>query len=133
MATADIFDASKSLESPDWPPLPSLLAAALFLAAGFKQHQYHEYLSSLVKYSLPDREVFQYILCPHYTCECILYLALAVAGAPPGSTFNRSLLCALLFVCVNLGVTANGTKKWYLAKFGEDKISKRWKMIPPVF
>lgn len=47
--------------------------------------------------------------------------------------YNRTLICAVLFVAVNLGVTAKGTKKWYGEKFGVEKVQGKWRMIPGVF
>lgn len=70
------------------------------------------------------------MLCPHYTCECLIYIAIAYIAAPPGSSFNRSVLGGLLFVTVNLAATAHGTKQWYADKFGADEVAARWIMIP---
>lgn len=97
------------------------------------QYKCHKYLSSLRKYSLPEEGMFRYLVCPHYTCECVLYLALAVVAAPGHQLYNKTLMCAWLFVSVNLGVTAIGTKKWYADKFGSDKVRGKWKMIPLLY
>ena len=98
-----------------------------------KQYQCHAYLASLKKYSLPEQGWFRRITCPHYTCECLLYLSLAVVAAPEKQFCNSTLLCGLAFVAVNLGVTANGTRQWYMAKFGAERAKSRWRMIPFVF
>jgi 3-oxo-5-alpha-steroid 4-dehydrogenase 3 len=105
-------------------------AAALFFFAWYSQNKCHRYLASLKKYTLPEQGPFRYLVCPHYTYECLLYVALAMAAAPQGKLFNKTLLSGLLFVGVNLGATARGTKKWYEEKFGEDKVAKKWHMIP---
>jgi 3-oxo-5-alpha-steroid 4-dehydrogenase 3 len=97
------------------------------------QYRCHRYLSRLRKYSLPDAGMFRRIICPHYTCECLLYLSLAIIGAPGDQLCNRTLACGLFFVAVNLGVTAGGTKEWYLDKFGEGRVRTRWNMIPFVY
>lgn len=91
------------------------------------------YLASLAKYTLPESGAFKHIVCPHYTCECVLYLALAIAAAPAGMLLNQTLACTLVFVVVNLGTTAQGTKSWYAARFGADKVEHKWKMIPFIF
>jgi 3-oxo-5-alpha-steroid 4-dehydrogenase 3 len=96
------------------------------------QYQCHRHLSGLKKYSFPEDGLFQYLVCPHYTCECLVYLSLAVIAAPEGQLLNGTLSSAVLFVSVNLGVTANGTKQWYSEKFGS-KVQRKWKMIPFVF
>jgi 3-oxo-5-alpha-steroid 4-dehydrogenase 3 len=69
-------------------------------------------------------------LAPHYLAECTEYLALAIAGAPPGQWINKTLACAFVFVVVNLGVTAYGSKKWYEQRFGESPIRGKARMIP---
>ncbi|KAK5990053.1 Polyprenol reductase 1-like protein [Cladobotryum mycophilum] len=111
----------------------NLFGIAVFFFAWFKQSQFHRHLASLKKYTLPSDSWFQYIVCPHYTTECLLYLGLAFVAAPPGSLFNKSVLCGLAFVASNLGATAHGTKQWYASKFGTDQVAPRWKMIPFVF
>ena len=110
-----------------------LVAFSIFLAASYQQNECHGYLAGLKKYSLPEAGLFRYLVCPHYTCECLIYLALAVAGAPPGQIFNRTLLCATLFVAVNLGATAIGTQEWYRQKFGSERLASRHRMIPFLF
>ncbi|KAF4991885.1 hypothetical protein FGRMN_7533 [Fusarium graminum] len=125
-----------SWDSPGKPlQIPQRLSSALALyAVGyFKQNQCHRHLASLKKYTLPSEGWFEYLICPHYTAECLLYLAIAWIAAPPGQLLNRSVLSAVAFVVVNLGATAKGTKAWYANKFGADKVVKRWIMIPPVY
>jgi 3-oxo-5-alpha-steroid 4-dehydrogenase 3 len=64
--------------------------------------------------------------------ECGIYLSLVLLQAPDEQgRSNWSLLCALVFVIVNLGVTADETKKWMMAKFPERRkeIEMRWRMI----
>lgn len=111
--------------------VPSTLA--VFFAAWLKQNECHRYLASLKKYTLPSQGMFAYFVCPHYTCECVIYLAISFMAAPQGALFNWSVLCGLAFVAVNLGGTASGTRQWYAQKFGADKVAGRWNMIPFVF
>ena len=129
-------------------PLPStlwtwrnLVCILVFLAASWEQNRCHLYLSSLRKYTLPTKSIFQYIVAPHYTMECVIYLTLAILNAPVDghsghpTAINWTLFCALVFVVVNLGVTAGGTKHWQLDKFPDQKcaILKKWKMIPMMY
>lgn len=109
------------------------LALALYAIAYIKQNECHRHLASLKKYTLPNEGWFRFLICPHYTCECILYLAIAWVAAPPDQLFNRTVLLGLLFVAVNLGSTAAGTKKWCVEKFGAEKVAGRWIMVPFVF
>jgi 3-oxo-5-alpha-steroid 4-dehydrogenase 3 / polyprenol reductase len=97
------------------------------------QFKCHQYLSGLRKYSLPEAGMFRYLVCPHYTCECLLYLSLAIVAAPEGQLCNRTILCGLGFVAANLGITASGTRKWYSGKFGSEQIKDKWNMIPFVY
>ncbi|QUC18648.1 uncharacterized protein UV8b_02889 [Ustilaginoidea virens] len=129
-----IVESWRHFPDPVSPLTPRVsLALAVFAAAWFKQNQCHRYLASLQKYTLPSKGMFRYLVCPHYTCECVLYLAISCAAAPPGQLFNRTILCGVSFVAVNLGVTAAGTKQWYAGKFGASKVASRWRMIPGVF
>jgi 3-oxo-5-alpha-steroid 4-dehydrogenase 3 / polyprenol reductase len=107
-------------------------ATLLFGLASMLQQHYHRYLFSLKKYTLPDRFAFNYIISPHYTAECLIYVALSFLAAPAGLLVNTTMLCALLFVVVNLAVTADGTKRWMLAKFPDraQDIQQRHLMIP---
>ena len=102
------------------------------IASGI-QYDCHTYLSSLPKYTLPVHPIFQLIICPHYSSECLLYLAMTFLAAPRGKIVNQTVLNVLLFVLVNLGVSAGMTKEWYVQKFGADKVAERWKMIPFVY
>lgn len=112
------------------PSFRTFVSTLLFFLASGIQHDCHAYLASLKKYTLPVHPAFQRLVCPHYFAECIIYLALSFVSAPAGSTLNWTVACALVFVGVNLGITADGTKKWYEAKFGKESVSRRWKMIP---
>lgn len=113
--------------------LKAAIALPLFLSGWVMQHQCHKHLAGLKKYSLPDSGMFHYLVCPHYTCECLIYFSLAVLGAPPGQWCNRTLLSVLTFVAVNLGVTAYGTKNWYIEKFGPERVKAKWTMLPFVY
>lgn len=109
-----------------------LLFGGFFAHASYSQSLSHHYLSKLKKYTLPDSHGFKYFIAPHYTAECVVYASLAVIAAPPGHFVNWNLFCALIFVAVNLGVTADGTKRWMLTKFPDRRsdIELRRKLIP---
>lgn len=97
------------------------------------QHDCHHYLASLEKYAVPKHPLFQRVICPHYTAECAIYLSLALLAAPRGEIINQSVMCGVLFVVVNLGITAHNTEKWYATKFGADSVRQKSKMIPGIF
>ncbi|KAL4911250.1 hypothetical protein BDW74DRAFT_172717 [Aspergillus multicolor] len=111
----------------------TLLSLPIFLVASGIQHDCHHYLFSLKKYTLPTHPMFSWILCPHYTAECIIYLSLALLAAPGGEIFNKTLLSAVFFVAVNLGVTASTTRQWYRQRFGEGAVQGKWNMIPLIY
>ncbi|KAK0450053.1 protein DFG10 [Armillaria borealis] len=115
------------------PSLRTAIFLPLFLFASWMQNKCHRHLASLKKYSLPTHPFFRYITCPHYTAECLIYLSLAGIAAPPGQAFNKTILASLVFTAVNLGVTAETTRQWYVEKFGEDKVTALWRMIPFVY
>ncbi|KAI1106312.1 hypothetical protein F4804DRAFT_52534 [Jackrogersella minutella] len=115
------------------PSLKMGFGVLMFLSSWIAQYRCHSHLSRLQKYSLPSDGLFQYLVCPHYTCECALYLSLALVAAPKDHLYNKTLLCAVLFVAVNLGVTAKGTKKWYIERFGHERVQGKWIMIPGIF
>lgn len=117
--------------------LESALLVPAILTAHVLQHVYHAYLYRLrtqnSDYQLPSHPLFPNLLCPHYTCEIAIYALLSVLAAPSGHIVNWTLLSATVFVAVNLGVTAAGTKEWYTRKFGADKVRHRRRMIPWVW
>ncbi|KAI6596668.1 hypothetical protein MCOR04_002918 [Pyricularia oryzae] len=115
------------------PGLKVFTGSVMFIIVSVTQFKCHSHLASLKKYSLPTRGLFQYTVCAHYTCECLIYISLAIVAAPEGQMFNKTILSAIVFVAVNLGLTAHGTRKWYEAKFGAEKIAARWTMIPLVY
>ncbi|KAF2850058.1 hypothetical protein T440DRAFT_113287 [Plenodomus tracheiphilus IPT5] len=115
----------------DWLLVPAVLTAHAL------QHSYHAYLyrvrSAGKGYQLPSHPIFPNLLCPHYTCEVAIYALLSVMAAPAHNMVNWTLLCGTVFVATNLGVTAVGTKQWYMDKFGADKAGPRKRMVPLVW
>ncbi|KAF4548844.1 3-oxo-5-alpha-steroid 4-dehydrogenase-like protein 1 [Elsinoe fawcettii] len=116
------------------PPNPrTFVASVVFILASGAQLDCHGYLSSLKRYGVPQHPAFHALVCPHYFAECLIYLCMAVQAAPRGALINRTILCALVFVAVNLGVTADGTKQWYAKRFGPDSVKGKWRMVPYLF
>lgn len=119
------------------PSLRTIVSVLPFILASGIQHDCHAYLASLKSpskdYQLPIHPVFQRLVCPHYFAECIIYLALSIAAAPSGRIINWTVFSGLIFVGVNLGVTAGMTKQWYAQKFGKESVEHRWKMLPLLY
>lgn len=105
----------------------------VFFYNSYRQYQVHKYLASLTSYQVPDHPIFLQtnLICPHYGFEVNIYLALAILTARDFRVFNVTMLCAVFFVVVNLGVTADGTKKWMMRKFPKQRpeIAQRRRMF----
>lgn len=106
------------------------------------QHDCHVYMAWLRKtpkgenkseYRLPKHPAFYNTLTPHYFAECLIYASLSILAAPQEDWLNWTCVSALFFVVVNLGVTADGTRKWYREAFGEKAIAGRARMIPLLY
>ncbi|KAL2848120.1 hypothetical protein BJY01DRAFT_212309 [Aspergillus pseudoustus] len=111
----------------------TLFCLPIFILASGIQHDCHHYLYSLKKYTLPTHPMFSKLVCPHYTAECMIYLSIALLAAPKGEIVNKTVLSALAFVTVNLGITASTTRQWYRQKFGEEAVRGKWNMIPIIY
>lgn len=116
-----------------FPSARLILTLPLFLIASAAQYLSHGHLASLRKYSMPTHPLFKLLVCPHYTAECVIYLALAILGAPEGRWINGTIAAALVFVSVNLGVTAKGTGAWYERRFGEQAVRGKWVLVPGIW
>ncbi|KAF2264941.1 hypothetical protein CC78DRAFT_215755 [Lojkania enalia] len=118
-----------------WPKATTLLPA--ILTAHVLQHTYHEYLFCLrtehSTYQLPAHPMFPNLLCPHYTCEIVIYILLSFLAAPIGQTINWTLMAATVFVAVNLAVTAASTREWYIERFGPENVKGRARIVPWVW
>lgn len=122
------------------PSFSTFVGFLVFILASGFQHDCHAYLAALKTrgqsasaYRMPDHPAWNVSLTPHYFAECLIYSAIAIVAAPESHVLNLTMLCALIFVAVNLGVTADGTKKWYTQKFGAEQTQGRAKMIPFIY
>lgn len=123
----------QSLANMIQPSIKTAIGVPLFLLGSIAQNTCHTYLASLKKYSLPEEGLFRGIISPHYTSECVIYLGLAIAGAPPGQPLNKTIATVLFFEAINLGITAESTREWYSEKFGAKSIEGRWRIFPYVY
>lgn len=115
------------------PSAKTSIALPMFLVASIVQHSCHKHLANLKKYTLPHSRLFRSVICPHYTSECMIYIALTLLSAPQGQLINKTVFAGLGFVVSNLAVTADSTKTWYLEKFGSEKVKCRWRMVPYLY
>lgn len=99
-------------------------SAHLTLAAGRSP----EATKSKYDYFVPKGGLFDYISCPHYLSELIIYAAYTlVAGATQGS------LLVLAFVALTMGSQAAKTHEWYRANFTSRQLGDRKAFIPFVW
>ena len=77
-------------------------------------------------YSVPQAGLFRYVLYPHYLCEWLEWFGFWMAtgfSCAPAFTFLLNEVAAMLPRAV-LG------RRWYVEKFGADKIGSRRAVIP---
>lgn len=102
-----------------------LLPLALFGFASIDQWQNHHYLSTLVKYTLPNKGLFHFVSCAHYFDEILIYLSYFLVLR------NGSAFIVLLWVIINLSVSANQSWLFYKSKFTTGK--HYWRIIPFIY
>ncbi len=79
-------------------------------------------------YSIPYSDWFDYVSCPHYLAEIVIYTSLWIFTG-----FKLSSTLVLLFVICNLVYSATETHKWYLEKFRETYPKNRKIIVPYLF
>ncbi|KAL7926355.1 3-oxo-5-alpha-steroid 4-dehydrogenase domain-containing protein [Trichoderma austrokoningii] len=80
-------------------------------------------------YQIPQAGLFRYMLYPHYLSEWVEWLGFWMAAGwvcAPARAFLVNEIFSMLPRAVN-------GKKWYMERFGEDKIKKKWAIIPGVW
>lgn len=80
-------------------------------------------------YQIPEAGLFRYMLYPHYFAEWIEWIGFYVAC---GFTCRPALAFVINEVASMLPRAVNG-KKWYVERFGEEKIRRKWAVIPGVW
>ena len=148
------------------PSLLQAIASGGFLAANYVQHHTHVLLAktrarlSAGEYVDLRTGGFQYLVTPHYTAECGLYLCIALWSlsltlqSSSDATKKVALLPWLSFVwtVLILSLSASGTDAWGRAKFpktwdvvssshhkseadgaGGQQLRRRWVIIPFVY
>ncbi|CAD7705418.1 unnamed protein product [Ostreobium quekettii] len=114
-----------------------IVGFAIFLLGSVLQFLVHRQLSQLNPtagaqaegatphvYKLPKGGLFEYVSCPHYFAEIIIYSGLLVTQAA-----KPALHLVMLWVVSNLALAAMETHRWYLKKF-EDYPKHRKALIP---
>ena len=123
----------------------------------YQQYRHHVLLANLRKkikkfetYSIPIGGWFEYISCPHYFSEIMIYVifALLVHGNITDLTeqwnstqtlfgdatlYTRKHWILLLWVTTNLSISANRNHQWYIDNFRETYPQHRKRLIPFVW
>ncbi|KAJ6789557.1 hypothetical protein PWT90_09815 [Aphanocladium album] len=80
-------------------------------------------------YEIPQAGLFKYMLYPHYFLEWVEWLGFWIAAGWSCTPARAFLVNELLTMFPR---AVNG-KKWYVEKFGPEKINKKWAVIPGVW
>jgi len=116
--------------------LKILICVPLFAFAWIKQLEAHTILGNLrqgpsdMGYKIPFGGLFQYVSCPNYFCEIIIYICIAgIVFGFQNSVFNW----VTLWVILNQIYSAALSHTWYTTKFGSKYPKERRALIPYVF
>ncbi|KAK7414198.1 hypothetical protein QQX98_006892 [Neonectria punicea] len=80
-------------------------------------------------YQIPQAGLFRYMLYPHYLSEWVEWAGFWMA-AGWGSVPARAFLVNEVFTMVPRAVRG---KWWYVERFGEDKVGKKWAVVPGIW
>ena len=78
------------------------------------------------EHAIPRGGLFEYVSCPHYLMEIIIYLAFLLIGGP----LHVTLLSIVIFVVTNQLVAGCLTHQWYRCHFGTLYPAQRKAVIP---
>lgn len=99
----------------------------LFIIGSYIQMKSHKILAKLrivrkdVKYSNPKGFLFNYIYCPHYLGELIMYLSFILLS----NFSSMNLNCCVIWVWSNQFILSYNTKLWYNEKFKEEDNNRK--------
>jgi len=141
----------KSHESSCYTPFHRLpVALLLYVAASYQQFISHKILydlkthasanshyrqrgkksrtvgGTLQSYKVPRGSLFEYVCCPHYLQEIIIYFSFYLI-----SPSSPTLLFLFIWVTANLSVVSCNQLQWYKEEFSTNKLPKHWKRIFP--
>ncbi|KAG6440153.1 3-oxo-5-alpha-steroid 4-dehydrogenase family protein [Babesia bovis T2Bo] len=110
----------------------SALHVAAFIVSQYMQFKSHYILHTTkrgsrrfgeVTYGVPTGGLFNYILCPHYCSEVIVYLSLLC---------NVEMFSCFFFVSTAMIVQALSHRKWYIAAFLPSELHTVYSIVPYV-
>ena len=116
------------------------MAVILFTWASYHQYKCHSILANLRRHrsqqqnvvhkqtaidvGIPQGDWFQFVSCPHYLAEVIIYSSLLLV--------QWTMLLPCLFVVALLSLSARQMHSWYCDKF-EEYPRDRKRLIPYIF
>jgi len=114
-------------------PTSSLALSVIFVTAWFFQFKTHKIFAHLKiqnknQHAMPSGSLFEFVSCPHYLCEIILYSCIMLILGLDHSTG----VLIWFWVLVNQMIAATMSHQWYLSKF-EDYPRSRKAVIPFVW
>jgi len=116
--------------TPSSIPVLSVILSLIFIVAWYHQLEAHKIFANLkIKnsntHSIPEGSLFQYVSCPHYMCEIIMYTCLmGILG-----TSHKTGVIVWAWVTINQVIAGTMSHQWYLTKF-EDYPRGRKAIIP---
>ena len=121
-----------SLDDKSVPQFWSVIVWILFLIASYSQNHCNRILDTMKReqmvtkrYKVPRGFLFDYVCCPHYLCEIIVYLCLWLMD-----TTSMDMFLIFAWVVSNQVVVADFQYQFYREKEGE-AIPSNWKRILP--
>ncbi|XP_071504267.1 polyprenal reductase-like [Diadema antillarum] len=109
-----------------------IVGVLVFLWASWHHHRAHEIFASLRstakdvnRHMIPRGDWFEYVSCPHYLAEILIYISLGLILGPAQQTW----WLVLAFVVSNQTAASLEVHRWYRAKF-EDYPKDRKAFIP---
>ncbi|KAI9555494.1 hypothetical protein GHT06_018009 [Daphnia sinensis] len=115
--------------------LQHVIGTVLFIITFYQQYIAHNTLANLrkkpqnkQKYGLPQGGLFNYVSCPNFLCEIIIYLAINLVL---GIDFYPWTLITF-WVLTNQVMAATVAQKWYKSKFKEFPATRK-ALIPFVY
>ncbi|KAK2028602.1 3-oxo-5-alpha-steroid 4-dehydrogenase [Colletotrichum zoysiae] len=79
-------------------------------------------------YRIPEAMLFRHMLFPHYFCEWVEWFGFWMASgwSVPARAF-------LLNEVLSMFPRARSGRRWYIEQFGEEKVRRKWTIIPGVY
>ncbi|KAJ2885868.1 hypothetical protein H4R27_001072 [Coemansia aciculifera] len=135
---------------PGWASQSSWIApigVAIYIYASIHQWRCHQILYSLRhrcidtkstpqesstkldSYAIPTGDLFEYVSCPHFLCEILVYISLWMVTGCQATT----LLWVVGWTAINLSITARESQQWYQTRFGAGYPCDRRALVPFVW